>query len=243
MFGAYALTARCEDHCPFDLILELADVARPIVLLKQIQGGTIKFTDLLLLALACDRQEASRQQWYVAPPRAQRWKLDRESSEAVVEVGAKPARRDRGLEIEVGRREYSHVYLLGPRIPDRDDLSVLKHAQQRRLHRERHLAYLVEKNDPAGSGAEETGLIAVGAGVGAATMTKQLALKQVLRQRGAVDREERLVGPRAHSMDRTRDVLLAGASLTHKQHRDRGDRGAVHEMVDFGHLGTDADDF
>src|SRR5208337_2192987 len=243
MFGAYALTARCEDHCPFDLILELADVARPIVLLKQIQSGRIKFTDLLLLALACDRQEASRQQWYVAPPRAQRWKLDRESSDAIVKVGAKPARRDRGLEIAVGRGEYSHVDLLGPRIADRDDLSVLKHAQQRRLHRERHLAYLVEKNDPARSGAEETGLIAVGPGEGAATMTKQLAAKQVLRKRGAVDRQEWLVGPRAHPMDRTRDVLLARASLTNEQYRDLRDRGTIHEMVDFGHLGADANDF
>src|SRR5580692_8820555 len=221
MFGSYALTAGCEDHCPFDLILELADVARPIVLLKQIHGGGIKFTDLLLLALACDRQEASRQQRYVAPPRPQRWKLNRESREPVVEICSKPAGRDSGLEIAVGRREYSHVDLLGPRIADRNDLSVLKHAEQRRLHSEGHLAYLVEKNDPAGSGAEETGLIAVSAGEGAAAMTKQLAVKQVLRKRGAVDRQEGLVGPRAHPMDRTRDVLLARASLTHEQYRDR----------------------
>src|SRR5260370_23429054 len=164
MLRPYGLAAGCEDHCPFDLVLELADVARPFVLLKQIQGGRIEFTDLLLLALACDREEPSRQQWYVAPARAQRWKVDRESREPVVEVGAKPARRDRGLEIAVSRGEYPHVDLFGPRIADRDDLSVLKYAQQRRLHRERHLAYLVEKNDPAGRGAEETGLIAVGPG-------------------------------------------------------------------------------
>ncbi len=50
---------------------------------------------------------------------------------------------------------------------------------------------------------------------GAAAMTKQLAHKQVLRQRGAVDRQEGLVGPSAHPMDGTRDVLLARASLTH----------------------------
>src|SRR5271166_6570500 len=184
MFRAYALTAGCEDHGPFDLILELADVARPIVLLKQIQGCMIKFSDLLLLALACDRQEPSRQQRDVAPPRPQRWELDRENSEAVVEVGAKPACRDRGLEIAVSRREYPHVNLLGPCIAHRDDLSVLKHAQQRRLHRERHLAYLVEKNNPSRSGAEETGLIAVSAGEGATAMTKQLAVEQVLRKRG-----------------------------------------------------------
>src|ERR1700688_2995339 len=102
MFWVYALTAGCEDHRAFNLILELAYVARPIVLLKQIHGGLINFTDLLLLALACDRQEASRQQRYVAPPRAQRWKLDRESGEPVVEIGSKPAGRDSGLEIAGG---------------------------------------------------------------------------------------------------------------------------------------------
>src|ERR1700735_158268 len=115
MFRSYALTAGREDHCPFNLILELADVARPIVLLKQIPGGGIKFTDLLLLALACNRQEPSRQQWYVAPPRAQRWQLDRESRETVVEICAKLAGRDPGLEIAVGRGEYPRVDLLGPR--------------------------------------------------------------------------------------------------------------------------------
>src|SRR5260370_41903619 len=100
MFWAYALTAGCEDHGAFNLILELADVTRPIVLLEQIQGGRINFTDLLLLALACDHQEASRQQRYVAPPRPQRWKLDRESREAGLDVGSqtrrpppRPARR------------------------------------------------------------------------------------------------------------------------------------------------------
>src|SRR3984957_1730130 len=221
MFWADALTAGGEDHRAVNLVLELADVARPIVLLEQIHGGRINFTDLLLLALACDHQEASGQQRYVAPPRPQRWKLDRESREAVVEIGSKPAGRDSGLEIAVGRREYPHVDLLGPRIADRNDLSVLKHAQQRRLHRERHLAYLVEKNDPARSGAEETGLIAVSAGEGAAAMAKQLAVKQVLGKCGAVDRQEGLVGPRAHPMDRARDVLLARASLTHEQYRDR----------------------
>src|ERR1700686_4561244 len=111
MLGAYALAAGCEDDRTFDLILELADVARPIVLVKQIQGGRINFTDLLLLALAGNRQESSRQQGYVAPPRPQRRKLDRESGDTVVKVGAKLASRDRGLEIAVSRREYSHVDL------------------------------------------------------------------------------------------------------------------------------------
>src|SRR5260221_8682006 len=126
MFWAYALAAGCEDHGAFNLILELADVARPIVLLEQIQGGRINFTDLLLLALACDHQEASRQQRYVAPPRPQRWKLDRESTEAVVEIGAKPAGRDPGFEIAGGRRKNPPVHLLGPRIADRYDISRLK---------------------------------------------------------------------------------------------------------------------
>jgi hypothetical protein len=50
-----------------------------------------------------------------------------------------------------------------PPIADRDDLSVLKHAQQRRLHRKRHLANLVEKDDPAGKRRERNPLITIGA--------------------------------------------------------------------------------
>src|SRR5271154_1644432 len=128
MLRSDAFATGCEDHGAFDLILKLADVTGPIVLLKQIQGGRIQSTALLLLALGCDRQEPGRQQRYVTPACAQRRKMDRENREAVVEVGAKPTGCNSGFEIRIGRREYPHVDLLGPRIADRRDLSVLKHA-------------------------------------------------------------------------------------------------------------------
>src|SRR5262249_57641328 len=60
---------------------------------------------------------------------------------------------------------------------------------------------------------------------------EQLALQDVLAERGAVQRDERLVPPRAVVVDRLGDQLLAGAALAGDQIgrgacRGRGERGA-----------------
>ena len=49
--------------------------------------------------------------------------------------------------------------LRGARVADRHDLALLQHAQQLGLHRERHLADLVEEDRAAGGGLEQAAVI------------------------------------------------------------------------------------
>ena len=77
---------------------------------------------------------------------------------------------------------------------------------------------------------------AVGAGEGALLVAEQLALQQRLGDGGAVDRQERLVGPAAVLVEGAGDQLLAGAALAEDQDVDvlRGDPadGLAHLLHD-----------
>ena len=114
--------------------------------------------------------------------------------QARVEVGAEGALRDRGLEVHVGRRDHAHVDVARLIGADRAHLADRERAQQLGLHGDADLADLVEEQRAA-IGAAEQPLARVGAREGAAHVAEQLALGEVLRQRGAVDRHERALRP------------------------------------------------
>ena len=109
-------------------------------------------------------------------------------------------------------------------------LALLEHAQQLHLQRRRHLADLVEEEAPAARRGEEALLVPDGAGEGSLHVPEQLALEQVLRQRAAVDRQERPVGPAGQVVDVPGDDLLAGAALALDQHRRVGRRHVLGEL-------------
>ena len=75
---------------------------------------------------------------------------------------------------------------------DPEHLPLLEHAQQLDLDRERHLADLVEQHRAAVGGLEQPGLGLRRAGERAALVAEQLALEQRLRERRAVEPQERL---------------------------------------------------
>ena len=124
--------------------------------------------------------------------------------EAVEQVLAEPARRaTSALEVAVGGGDEADVDLerrWSP--PTRSNSPLLQHAQELGLHGRRQLADLVEEERAAVGQLEAPGLLAVGAGEGAALVAEQLALEQRLGQRRAVERDEGAVGARAGVMDR-----------------------------------------
>ena len=93
-----------------------------------------------------------------------------------------------------------------------------------------HLADLVEEEGAAPRRREESLLVAHRAGEGALHVAEQLALQQALRQRAAVDREERALGPGGQLVDVARDDFLAGAALALDQHRRVGGRHLLGEL-------------
>ena len=147
---------------------------------------------------------------------------DRKHRQPEVEVLAELARRDRGLQVAVRRRDDAHVDVQRHRAADALEPLLLERAQDLRLQRQRQLADLVEEQRAAVRELELARLARRRAGERALLVAEQLRLEQRLGNRRAVDRDERAVGARAQRVQRAREQLLAGAALAFEQHRRVG---------------------
>jgi hypothetical protein len=161
-------------------------------------------------------------------------RADRERGQPIVRSGGTSASARRPTGRGSWRRPRAYVVRRGRVSPTRD-LVLLQHAEELRLHRERHLADLVEQDRAAARRLEEPTVVLARAGERPAPMAEELALEQRLRQGGAVDGDERSVRAWARAMDAARDELLAGAGLTLDQHGDRGAGRALHQPEHLGH--------
>src|SRR5207244_10341740 len=139
----------------------------------------------------------------------QRRDLNAHDVQAIKQIFAKLLRRDRLLQRFVGRGDNADIRLDRLVAANALERSGLQHAQNLRLRRQRHVADFVEKNrafvallelaDALGGGASERSLF----------VAEQLAFQQIFRNRGAVDRQERLGAAPAVMVNRARDQLLA----------------------------------
>jgi hypothetical protein len=105
-----------QGHGPLDHVLELADVARPVVPLEQRHRLVRDAGHGLPHLLAVLREEVLGDERDVFAPLAQRGQLNRDDVDPVVEVLAKPPFRDELRQVLVGRRHHADVGadLLGP---------------------------------------------------------------------------------------------------------------------------------
>jgi hypothetical protein len=107
---------------------------------------------------------------------------------------------------------------VGARAADALDLAGLDRAQELGLRLEREVADLVEE-ERAGVGELELALLRLHrAGERALLVAEELALDQVLRDRGAVELDERTLRAAAAEVDRARDQVLARSVLAGDQH-------------------------
>ena len=113
----------------------------------------------------------------------------------------------------MGGRDDPHVDLHRLRRADRPHLLLLQHAQQLDLQRQRHVADLVEENGAAAGRLEQPLVVGGRASERTLDVAEQLRLEQLLGDRAAVDRDERLAGARAGPVDGARQQFLAGAAL------------------------------
>src|SRR5260370_34578971 len=96
---------------------------------------------------------------------------------------------------------------------DRRVLARLQHAQQARLRLDRHVADLVEEKRAALRLLEAADRTRGGAGEGSLFMAKELALDQLTRNGGHVDRDEGCGAPLAEVIGRPGGPPLAGAAF------------------------------
>ena len=131
----------------------------------------------------------------------------------------------------VRRGDQAHVD--GDRVLAADalDLLLLDHAQDLGLRLQRHVADLVEEERSAVRLLELPGAPIGRAREGALLVPEELALEEVLGDRGAVDVDERAVGPVAHLVHEPGDELLAGAVLAVDQDAGRRRRDLLDDRA------------
>ena len=188
-------------------VVELADVARPVVVHHgephvvgelDVDGGVLlpgaDEQGNVLLAVAQGRQG------------------DGKDVDAVVEVGAHGLVLDLGVEIAVGGRNEAEGGLLGGvRAEGRVALG-LEHAQELDLQVEGEFPYFVEEEGAVVGRADEARFVARGAREGTLGVAEEFAFQQVFGDGAAVDRYEGALAA-AVVVDGARDQILAAARL------------------------------
>src|ERR1044071_4691617 len=211
--------AIAEDGRALDAILQLADVARPVVV---VQRGARVVGHAQAGAVQLVREAGKgkvREGVDVLAALAQRRDRDREDVDAEEEVFAELTALHRFFDVAVRRANDTHVDVDRRRSADPLEAPLLQHAQDFRLHAESELADLVEKNRYHVGELELSELARRRAGERALLVSEEFILDQRLWNRRAVDRHERAVAPRRELMNRAREQFFPRARLSLQQHR------------------------
>ena len=107
------------------------------------------------------------------------------------QVAAEAPVADGGFEVDVGRGDHARIHAQRAVAADLAHFAGLDRAQQLGLDRERHVADLVEQQRAALRFDEQPVARAHGAAERALHVAEELAVRDRLRERGAVDRHER----------------------------------------------------
>ena len=118
-----------QQHGALDGVLELADVAGPLIAHEELQRVRLEPDDLLLQLTRESTDEEVGQLGDVVLALAQRRHLHRHDVEPVVQVLAELAGLDHRRQIAVGRGNQSNVHLDRPRAAEPLELVLLQHAQ------------------------------------------------------------------------------------------------------------------
>src|SRR5207249_317608 len=166
---------------PLDQIFQLADVARPPVLLQDSHRGIGHALNSLAEARVVAPQEKIREQRNIFRPLTQRRQLDRDDVDSIEQVFAEPAVLDGLLQVDVGRGDETELRFDRLGSADALDLAFLNRAQQLRLQIEPEVADLVEEERAVRRELELAELLAVRAGERAALVAEERAFRELAR--------------------------------------------------------------
>src|SRR5262245_18165487 len=172
-----AVVARDNDR-PLDYVLQLANIARPVVRAQPSQAvrGQLLTRPADAGAIAVD--EELRQDLNVGAALAQRRNRDGEDVETIVEIFAEPSCADFLPQVTIGCGNHPHVDLAGMRDAHWLILVLLENAKQLGLQLQGQFAHLIEENNAALGKLEPSRPPANGSGECALLVAKELTFEE-----------------------------------------------------------------
>jgi len=223
-----------EDDCMLDGVLELAHVAGKIVVAEQCPGFRWHRRSMVARQAADEMRDQERD---VALSLTKWRQRDMQHFDAKVQVFTEALLVDQVLETPIGRRDDSNVEGLDLVGSQWREALFLQDAKQLGLAHERHVADLVEKECPALCRREASQAPLVGAGKRAPLVTEELGLEKSVGKRRAIDGHEGPFVALAALVQRSRDELLARATLAAEQNRCIAGPHGVDLFAHGDHLG------
>ena len=153
----------------------------------------------------------------------------------VVEVFAEGALLHHRGEITVRRGDDAHIDFARVRAANGHERALLDHAEQLHLEGGRHIADFVHEERAAIGDLKEAGLVTDGTGECAATMTKELALEEVVVECAAVGGDKLLVCATRALMNRLRNKLFSRPVFAEHEHRRVALANALQQLEERHH--------
>src|SRR5208283_1756620 len=222
-------------------VLQFADVPRPRVQAQGTQRIGRKGQTGLGVFDAIAAQEGFCDHDNVVPPLPQRGHLDDDNGQAKVQVLAEFPAGGGFLQVPVRGRDDASVALNLLPAPYSLEAFFLKKAQKLHLDRRWQFADLIEEERAPRGGLDMPFAQRVSTRERAFLVAEEFALEQVLRDRVAVDGDERAALLRAQPVESLRHHFFAGAAFSQNQHRGAGGGHLADEVEDRLHLWTCAE--
>src|SRR6266481_3642824 len=231
-----------ERHRPFDRVLQLANVARPVVAGQGFERSRFDAMNALSRSGRIFLQEVIRQERYILAALTQAGHANGNDVQAIVEVLAKRALGDLPVEIAVGGGDDAHVHRNFAGAAHRTHGAFLEYAQQFDLHGHGHFADFVEKDSALVSDFEQSAPVLVRSGEGAFDVSEEFAFEQRLRKRAAVDGNKGLAGSRGTGVDGPGDEFFTRSTFAEDQNRAAGGSDRAEGLLQFFERRTYAND-
>src|SRR5204863_1815954 len=233
---------RTQDDRSLDRVLQLPNVARPVVAAQQLDGVALETLNLLSsLRRGAGRKTVGKHRNVLAPV-TERGNRDGEDVQAIVQVLTKPASAHFRLEIPTCRGNDADVALHGARAADTLELALLQHAKKLWLKIGTQLGDLVEQERSAIRTFERAERALGRARQPTLFVSEERTLDLPFRKCRAVHPNEGSFATIALRVDRSREQLLAGSRFALQEHGRAargGRRHAVQQVTNRSSLAND----
>src|SRR6267378_2866160 len=166
-----------KEHAAFHRMIEFANVARPRMLVKSLDGGGVESGKFFAVTLRVTVEKMVRKEVDVLAAVTQRRDVDLDGIQAKEKVLSEPAGSGLRVHVGVGSREHPHIDAPSGGRADALEIPCFQNAQEFRLQVERDVGDFVQEQRAAVSEFESPDAIGPRIGKGAFYMSEELAFE------------------------------------------------------------------